>query len=214
MSKQRSQPLEEAYQIYAMPIDQVKLNPENPRVIEDEKFEKIVQSVKEDGFMLSIRFLVVDKNNVVMGGNQRLRACQVAGLTEVYVVKADDLSEKELNDFILKDNTYYGNWDRPMVSNLYSDAELVSMGAELVEMTAPRLEVIGDIQPAIDQSDLAERKEAYDNNSIKQIVVYYPADIFDKVVESLEAIKKHMQCNENPEVLLKLLNHWEANYAN
>lgn len=198
--------------MHLLPISQIKPNPNNPRVIEDREFEKLVESVKTDGFMLAIRFLVIDKDNVVVGGNQRLRACQVAGLDKIFVVKADDLTLDQLREFVVKDNTYYGEWDKPMLANIYTDREMVEVGMDLIEVSQPRLETIGDIEPEIDASDLAKRKETYANNEIKQIVTYYPADLYDKVVQSLEVIKDHMKCQENNEVLLNLITYWNREY--
>ncbi len=204
----------EGYQIYEVPIDQVKLNPNNPRVIQDDDFVKLVKSIKEDGFMLAIRFLVVDKEGYVLGGNQRLKACQSAGRSTVFIVKAEDLSQEQLKEFVVKDNAYFGEWDKQMLANVYSDTELVDFGLKLVEVSVPRMETIGDIEPAIDQPDLASRKETYENNQIMQIVTYYPIELYDKVVHSLDAIKEHMQIDENPQVLLKLISYWKANFAN
>ncbi len=163
--------------------------------------------------MLSIRFLVVDKDMVVLGGNQRLRACQVAQLPFVYVVKADELSPQQLKEFVIKDNTYYGMWDRELLSTMATDREMVELGMDLVEVSSPRMEHIGDIEPEIDESILAAKKETFDNNKIKQIVVYYPAELYDKVVQSMDEIKKHMGTDDTPQVLLKLISYWKVNYG-
>lgn len=148
-----------------------------------------------------------------MGGNQRLKACEVAGLKEVYVVKAEDLTEEQLKEFVIRDNTYFGEWDKDLLQANYSDREMVEMGMDLIEVSQPRLETIGDIEPAIDESDLQKRKEAYENNPIKQIVVYYPAELYEKIVQSMDLIKKHMQVQETPELLLKLVSYWKNEYA-
>ena len=73
-------------------ISQVKTNPNNPRLIKDDKFKKLVRSIKEFPEMLEIRPIVVDKDNIVLGGNMRLRACKEAGLKEIDIVKADQLT--------------------------------------------------------------------------------------------------------------------------
>lgn len=161
--------------------------------------------------MLSIRFMVVDKDMIVLGGNQRLKACKVAGLKEVYIVKAEDLTDSQLKEFVIKDNTYFGEWDKPMLSKNYSDREMVELGMDLVEVSQPRMEVIGDIQPEIDSADLAKQKETYDNNKIKQIVVYYPSDLYEKVVQSMDSIKNHLGIQETPEMLLKLIKYLKEN---
>lgn len=205
---------EEAYQIHRVPIQEITNNLNNPRTISDKDFQNLVRSIKNDGFMLAIRFLVVDKEMVIVGGNQRFRACQEAGLTHVYVVKAEDLSSEQLKEFVIKDNLAFGEWDKPMLSQHYQDRELVELGMDLIEVADPRLEVIGGIEPEIDKSDLDKRKEAYENNEIKQVVVYYPADFYEKVIQAMDEIKKHMCCNENPEMLLKLISYWKVNHAN
>ena len=142
-----------------------------------------------------------------------MKACQTAGLPHVYVVKAEDLSPEQIKEFVVKDNIYYGEWDKELLSEFYSDTEMVEVGMNLVDVSIPRLETIGDIEPEIDASDLAARKDAYDNNKIKQIVTYFPADLYEKIVQSMDVIKGHMGCQENPEVLLKLISYWKANYG-
>lgn len=191
----------------------MKLNPNNPRVIEGADFDKLVDSVKEDGFMLGLRFLVIDKDNVVVGGNQRLKACQKAGMENVPVVRAEDLSEDELKEFVLRDNIYYGQFDHKMIAESYSEADILSVGLPLIDFSQPSLETIGDIEPEIDESDLAKRKEVYETNEIKQIVTYFPVSLYDKIIESMDAIKAEMKCKENPEVLLNLITYWKQNYV-
>ena len=92
-------------------IGKIKNNPNNPRLIKDDKFKKLVKSVKEFPEMLEIRPIVVDKDNIVLGGNMRLRACQEAGLKEVHIIQADKLTEKQQREFIIKDNVGFGEWD-------------------------------------------------------------------------------------------------------
>ena len=115
-------------------IKQIKANPENPRVIKDAKFKKLVQSIKDFPEMLDIRPIVVDKNNVVLGGNMRLRACQKAGLTEVSIIKADQLTEEQQREFIIKDNIGFGEWDWDALANNFDASDLNKWGMEVPEM--------------------------------------------------------------------------------
>ena len=92
-------------------INKVKTNPENPRVIKGDKFNKLVKSIKEFPEMLKLRPIVVNSDMVVLGGNMRLKACKEAGLKEVYILKADDLTEEQQKEFIVKDNVGFGEWD-------------------------------------------------------------------------------------------------------
>lgn len=93
------------------------MNPNNPRVIKDDKFSKLVKSIQEFPKMLEIRPIVVNGDMIVLGGNMRLKACKEAGLKEVPVVLADDLTEDEQKQFIIKDNVGFGEWDWDMLAN-------------------------------------------------------------------------------------------------
>lgn len=112
-------------------ISQVKTNPNNPRLIKDHKFKKLVKSIKEFPEMLEIRPIVVDKDNIVLGGNMRLRACQEAGLKEVYILKAEQLTEKQQREFIVKDNVGFGEWDWDDLANEWDAEELEDWGLDL-----------------------------------------------------------------------------------
>lgn len=112
-------------------ISQVKTNPNNPRLIKDHKFKKLVKSIKEFPEMLEIRPIVVDKDNIVLGGNMRLRACQEAGLKEVYILKASQLTENQQREFIIKDNVGFGEWDWDDLANEWDAEELEDWGLDL-----------------------------------------------------------------------------------
>ena len=74
-------------------IQEVKPNENNPRFVKDYKL-RLVKSIKEFLEMLKLRPIVVNSDMVVLGGNMRLKACKEAGLKEVYILKADDLTEE------------------------------------------------------------------------------------------------------------------------
>ena len=107
-------------------IEEVKLNQNNPRIIKDDKFKKLVKSIKEFPQMLDIRPIVVDENNIVLGGNMRLKACKEAGLKEVPIIKASELTEEQKKEFILKDNQSFGEWDTSLLSSWDKDMLLDS----------------------------------------------------------------------------------------
>jgi ParB-like chromosome segregation protein Spo0J len=112
-------------------IYQVKSNPNNPRVIKDDKFEKLVRSIKEFPKMLEIRPIVVNDDMIVLGGNMRLKACKAAGLTHVPIIKASDLTEEEQRQFIIKDNVSGGEWDWDMLANEWDVEELQEWGLDV-----------------------------------------------------------------------------------
>ena len=112
-------------------ISEVKNNPKNPRLIKDDKFKKLVKSVQEFPEMLELRPIVVDENNIVLGGNMRLKACKEAGLKEVFIVKAEGLTEEQKNEFIVKDNVGFGEWDWDSLANEWDTDKLYEWGLDL-----------------------------------------------------------------------------------
>jgi DNA modification methylase len=117
-------------------ISEVKTNPKNPRLIKDDKFKKLVKSIQEFPQMLELRPIVVDENNIVLGGNMRLKACKEAGLKEVFIVKAENLTELQKDEFIVKDNVGFGEWDWDMLANEWDTEKLDEWGLDLpVDLT-------------------------------------------------------------------------------
>jgi ParB-like chromosome segregation protein Spo0J len=133
-----------------VPITQVVPNTSNPRIIKDDKFKKLVKSIKEFPEMLNLRPIVVDKDMVVLGGNMRLKACQAAGLKEVPIIVADQLTPEQQAEFIIKDNVGFGEWDWDILANEW-DAELLQdWGLDLPFDNVPVLE-------AEDETDLSDK---------------------------------------------------------
>jgi DNA modification methylase len=118
-------------QVSKVKIPEVKNNPKNPRLIKDDKFRKLVKSIQEFPQMLELRPIVVDENNIVLGGNMRLKACKEAGLKEVYIVKAENLTEQQKDEFIVKDNVGFGEWDWDMLANEWDTEKLDEWGLDL-----------------------------------------------------------------------------------
>lgn len=112
-------------------ISKIKRNPNNPRLIKDDKFNKLVKSIKEFPQMLDIRPIVVNKDMIVLGGNMRLKACQEAGLKEVPVIQADNLTAEQQREFIVKDNVGFGEWDWDMIANEWDAEQLDDWGLDL-----------------------------------------------------------------------------------
>lgn len=113
-------------------IDFIKVNPNNPRLIKDDKFKKLVKSIKEFPEMLNIRPIVVNKDMIVLGGNMRLKACKEAGLKEIPVIIADNLTEEQQKEFLIKDNVSGGEWDWEVLANEWDSEELEAWGLDLV----------------------------------------------------------------------------------
>jgi len=114
-----------------MKINLIKPNPNNPRIIKDEKFKKLVQSIKDFPQMLELRPIVIDENNIVLGGNMRLKACQELGLKDVPTIYAKDLTEDQKKEFIIKDNVGFGEWNWDDLANDWDEELLVEWGLDL-----------------------------------------------------------------------------------
>lgn len=117
-------------------ISEVKLNPNNPRLIKDDKFTKLVKSIKEFPEMLNIRPIVVNADMVILGGNMRFKACKEAGLKEVPIIIADNLTEEQQREFLIKDNTSGGEWDFEMLANEWDVEQLDEWGLEVPSFEA------------------------------------------------------------------------------
>jgi hypothetical protein len=112
----------------------IKSNPNNPRVIRDEKFKKLVKSIQEFPKMMALRPMVVNEDMVVLGGNMRLKALKELGYKEVpdeWVKSAKDLTEDEIRRFIIADNVGFGEHDWEMLANEWNVEELTDWGLDI-----------------------------------------------------------------------------------
>ena len=114
-----------------VPIWKVKNNPNNPRLVKDDKFKKLVKSILEFPDMLDKRPIIVNADMIVLGGNMRLKACNEAGLKEVPIIVAKDWTEEQQRAFIIKDNLGYGEWDWDIIANEWDDEELNEWGLDI-----------------------------------------------------------------------------------
>ena len=112
-------------------INKLKPNVNNPRIIKDDKFKKLVKSIKEFPEMLELRPIVVDEQMTILGGNMRHKACIEAGLKEVYIKIAKGLTEDQKKEFIVKDNVGFGEWEWDILANEWNSEELVEWGLDV-----------------------------------------------------------------------------------
>lgn len=109
-------------------ISDIKPNPKNPRVIRDHKFKQLIESIKSFPEMLDIREIVVDENNMILGGNMRYKACLEAGIKKVKVQIFSGLSEDDKDQFVIRDNANYGQWDWDKLANNFDEKDLATWG--------------------------------------------------------------------------------------
>jgi hypothetical protein len=180
-------------------------NPNNPRIVKDYKYKALVKSIKEFPDMLNLRPIVVNKDMVVLGGNMRLRACKEAGLKEVPVIIADQLTEKEQREFTIKDNQGSGEWDWDMIANDWDIAEL-----EDWDLKIPNMNVEDEIitSESMNNKDLGDMLNNYNNATIKQIVLYYDLEEFEYVLRKLDEIGKENKLDDNSTVIRYLVDEY------
>jgi DNA modification methylase len=119
-----------------MNIKDIKPNPDNPRVIRDEKFQKLKKSIEEFPKMMALRPIVVDDNGMILGGNMRLKALQDLGYKEVpdeWVKEASELSEEEKQRFIIADNVGFGDWDWDDLKANWDVNQIAEWGLDIPE---------------------------------------------------------------------------------
>lgn len=130
-----------------MKISDIRSNPNNPRLIKDEKFDKLVKSIYEFPNMMELRPIIINSENIVLGGNMRLKALKELGYTDIpneWIKRADKLTEDETRRFIIADNVGFGEHDWEVLANEWDAQELADWGldgfpfnAEVIEEQAP-----------------------------------------------------------------------------
>jgi hypothetical protein len=163
--------------IETIKISKIKLNPNNPRLVKDDKFEKLVRSIKEFPEMLNIRPIVVNSDMIVLGGNMRLKACKEAGLDEVPIIRADNLTEDQQRQFIIKDNVGFGEWDWDMLANEWDSVELQEWGLDVWQ---PEEYVDYSI---LDDEDVDEQLENMTNGVKKAIQIEFEAEHYEEAYQ-------------------------------
>ena len=119
-----------------MNIKEIKANPNNPRVLRDDKFNKLKKSIQDFPQMMELRPIIVDENNVILGGNMRFRVLQDLGYKEIHnswVKKTNELTEEQKKEFIIKDNVGFGDWDWDLLNNEWDIDLLNDWGLNIPE---------------------------------------------------------------------------------
>lgn len=168
-------------------LSNLKLNPNNPRFIRDEKFFKLKQSIVQFPEMLSLREIIVDEDMVILGGNMRYRALIELGITETEIKIAKGLTEEQKKEFIIKDNVAFGEWDFDVLANEWNREDLKDWGVDIFTPNNPDLGAFFD----------EDGRPKVDSHSV---VLHYTQEEFNQVIE---AFKKHEGTRE--QVVYKLL---------
>ncbi len=184
-------------------ISSINENENNPRSINKYKFEKLVKSVKDFPEMLKLRPIVVDKDNIILGGNMRYKACKEIGLKEVYIIQAEDLTDKQAQEFIIKDNVGFGEWDWDILANTFDNVELKDWGLDVWQ---PEEEIDYSV---LDEIDLEEKIDNLYDQTKKSVILEYPTEQYEKdvrpYIDKLKTIGVDMS-----ELFLNALKNYES----
>jgi len=160
-----------------MKLKEIKANPNNPRVLRDDKFAKLKKSISEFPKMLTLRPMVIDENNMILGGNMRLRALQDLGYTEIddaWVKRSSDLTEEEKQRFIIADNIAFGEWDWDTLANDWDAEQLSDWGLDVWKQET-------DVDYSIlDEEDVSEQLSDMTDGVKKAIQIEFEAEHYEE----------------------------------
>jgi hypothetical protein len=156
-------------------ISKISNNPNNPRVCKDDKFRKLVKSIQEFPEMLNLRPIVVNDEMIVLGGNMRLKACKEAGLKEVPIIKASNLTEEQQKRFIISDNVGFGEWDWEQLGNEWDVEELEEWGLDVWQSP-----VDADYTLLDNNDDLDNQLKEMSNGVKKAIQIEFEPDHYEE----------------------------------
>ena len=173
-----------------MNLSEIRENPNNPRTIKEDKFEKLVRSIQTFPEMLEARPIVVNPENIVLGGNMRLKACKAAGLKEAPVYVAS-WEESKANEFIVKDNVGFGEWDWDILANEWDSVELNDWGLNVWQ---PEDDIDLSILDDVDDSQMHDMTD----NVRRALQIFFEGDDYDTAANLWSEInKKQLYAGKN-----------------
>jgi hypothetical protein len=175
-------------------------NPTNPRIIKDDKFKKLVKSIQEFPQMLELRPIVVDGNMVVLGGNMRLKACIAAGLKEVPIIVADQLTDAQKSEFIIKDNVGFGEWDWDLLANEWEPESLNDWG-----LSVPVFFDDMSNNQNYEGLDAASKLDKFLSAELKRMFLVYDNETFENVITWFNKQQEKHNLENHSQVIIKLI---------
>lgn len=181
-------------------IAEVKPNPNNPRLIKDDKFKKLVKSIQEFPDMLNVRPIVVNKDMVVLGGNMRLKAIKEAGYKEI-AVDIVDWTEDQQKEFIVKDNASFGEWNWDDLANNWDEEQLVEWGVDTwVNKSNDDLLELGDKTQEENTNAPKITDEGY---SLFEIVMLHENKLY--LFDVLNQVKREFLFDKTEDALMEII---------
>jgi hypothetical protein len=185
-------------------LSTIKPNKKNPRFVKDEKFEKLCKSIESFAEkMMPLRPIVIDENSIILGGNMRFKALKHLGYKEIpsdWIKQANDLTEEEKNEFIIKDNVGFGDWDWQVLANEWNSEELEEWGLGI-----PNFD--DDLTNNQDYTglDQSSKLDNFLNAEIKRMFLVFDNETFENVVIWLNNQQEKYDLENHSQVILKLM---------
>lgn len=182
----------ESTKVMNVNVNDIIPNTDNPRIILDSKFKKLLQSIQDFPEMLQLRPIIINQDMVILGGNMRYKAAVHLGYTELPVIYATGFTKEQEAEFIIKDNVNFGEWDMDLLANQWETNQLKEWGIDL---------------PSFDVSDLEkENNESLDNYVIKYEIVFNNEGEQESWYKFMKDLKdKYIECDTFSERLIKFL---------
>ena len=164
----------------------IKGNPNNPRIIKNDKFKKLVKSIQEFPEMLEKRPIIVDEDLMVLGGNMRLKASKDAGLKEVWIDIAEGWTKEQKDEFVVKDNVNFGDWEWDILANEWDSVQLSEWGLDVWENHDDTI---------VEDDNIYTRKieaPTYEPKNLKpKPNELYETKKVEELIEKIQALKLH-----------------------
>lgn len=173
------------FEIRIVDIDQIKENPNNPRLIRKHEYKKLLKSLKDLPEGLNINPIKVDQDMIVIGGNMRLKACKELGFKEIPIMDISSLSKEKQMEFLIKDNISFGEWDYDMLANEWNHQDLYDWGLNIpAEIDLDEIKETGDIP---DQGEMSFSEELLLEHNY--IVLYFDNELDWEVAKEKYGLK-------------------------
>ncbi len=180
-------------------VSKIFSNPVNPRLIKEHKFKKLVKSIKEFPEMLKLRPIVVNKEYGILGGNMRYKACLELGLKDVWIIKAENLTKEQMEQFVIKDNASFGDWDWDVLANMWEVEQLTDWGVNIYDFNN---QSVSEINKGDEDSEWVGMPEFEASDKELKLIIS-----FDDEEKREEYISKN-----NIEISSKTRLTWSAHY--
>jgi hypothetical protein len=159
-------------------LSSIKANPNNPRIIKNEKLDKLKRSIEEFPEMMELRPIVIDETNTIIGGNMRFRALQELGKKEVpnnWIKKASELTEDQKKRFVITDNASFGEWEWSDLIQAWDFAELTAWGIDTPGIQSGDL--VSFVNSGDENSEWANMPEFKIAEKDIKLIVYFNSEI-------------------------------------